>query len=59
MCIFGWIFRKKVIYIESFAKKDTANLTGKILYKFASTFVVQHEEMLAVYPKAEYWGGIY
>ena len=61
MCCLGKIFRKKVIYIESFAKSNSPTLTGKMIYKLHAytTFVVQWETMLEFYPKAEYWGGIY
>ena len=59
MCIIGKIFRKKIIYIESFAKTTSATETGKLLYKYADCFYVQWEEMLKVYPKAIYVGGIY
>lgn len=61
MCCLGKIFNKKVIYIESFAKRNTPTITGKYIYKLHaySTFVVQWEGMLKHYPKAEYWGGIY
>jgi len=53
------LFRKKLIYIESFAKVHSKNLTGNLLYKFADRFYVQWEEMLELYPKAIYKGGIY
>ena len=59
MCYLGWLFRIKVIYIESFAKRTSPTLTGRIVYPIATTFVVQWESMLEHYPKAEYWGGIY
>lgn len=61
MCCLGKIFGKKVIYIESFAKRTSPNITGKYIYKLHAytTFVVQWESMLKVYPKAKYWGGIY
>ncbi len=61
MCCLGKIFRKKVIYIESFAKSDSPTITGKMIYKLHAytTFVVQWENMLKFYPKAEFWGGIY
>ena len=51
--------RKKLIYIESFAKVTSATQTGKLLYKFADRFYVQWESMLNVYPDAIYMGGIY
>ncbi len=59
MCIIAKIFKKKLIFIESFAKVNSPTLTGKLLYKFADQFYVQWEEMLKVYPKAIYKGGIY
>lgn len=59
MCIIGNIFRKKLIYIESFAKVNTPTLTGKLIYKFADQFYVQWRDMLKIYPEAIYRGGIY
>lgn len=59
MCIIAKMFRKKLIFIESFAKVNSPTLTGKLLYKFADQFYVQWEEMLKIYPKAIYKGGIY
>lgn len=59
MCYLGWLFRKKVIYIESFAKRTSKTLTGKLVYPIATTFIVQWESMLPLYPKAKYFGGIY
>ena len=59
MCILAKIFRKKIIFIESFAKISSPTLTGKLIYKFADEFYVQWEEMINVYPKAIYKGGIY
>ena len=59
MCYIAHFFRKKVVFIESFAKKDSANLSGKMVYPIADVFMVQWESMLKVYPKAIYKGGIY
>lgn len=59
MCLIAKTFRKKLIYIESFAKVNTPTLTGKLLYRFADQFYVQWEDMLEVYPNAIYKGGIY
>lgn len=59
MCIIAKIFRKKLIYIESFAKISTPTLSGRLLYKYADRFYVQWESMLKIYPKAIYLGGIY
>ena len=59
MCYIAKIFRKKVIYIETFANRNTKTVAGRFVYPIADVFVVQWEEMLKVYPKAKYWGWIY
>lgn len=59
MCILAKIFKKKLIFIESFAKVNSPTLTGKLLSKFADQFYVQWKDMINVYPKAIYKGGIY
>lgn len=53
------LFKKKLIYIESFAKVTSKTLSGKLLYNYADQFYVQWEEMLELYPNAIYKGGIY
>lgn len=58
-CVLGKIFGAKVIFIESFAKIKSPTLTGKLMYKLADEFIVQWEDMLKIYPKATYKGGIY
>ncbi len=59
MCLIGHFFKKKVIYIESFARMNSVNKTGKFLYKYADLFIVQWEELLKYYPKAVYGGWLY
>ena len=59
MCVLSKIFRKKVIFIESFAKVTSPTLTGKLIYKFADQFYVQWEQMKEHYPDAIFKGGIY
>jgi len=59
MCYIAKIFRKKIIYIETFANRNTKTVAGKLVYPIADVFVVQWEEMLKIYPKAQYWGWIY
>ena len=61
MCCLGKLFGKKVIYIESYAKRTSPTITGRWIYKLHAytTFVVQWKSMLEFYPNAEYWGGIY
>lgn len=59
ICILSKLFRKKLIYIESFAKVTSPTETGRLLYHFADRFYVQWESMLEVYPEAICLGGIY
>jgi len=59
ICLLGKLMRKRVIYIESFARVDTASLTGKLMYRIADMFIVQWEELLKIFPKATYGGGIF
>ena len=59
MCYIGKLFRRKIIYIETFANRYTKTLAGKIIYPIADTFIVQWEDMLKLYPKAIYAGSIY
>ena len=59
ICLLAKLFRKKLIYIESFAKVTSPTMTGKLLYKFADQFYVQWPQMKEIYPNAIYLGGIY
>ena len=59
MCIVAKLFRKKIVFIESFAKVNSPTLTGKLLYKFADKFFVQWESMKEFYSNTIYKGGIY
>ena len=59
LCYLGRLFGRKVIFIESFAKREGKTLAGKLVYPIATTFIVQWESMLKYYPKAKYFGGIY
>lgn len=59
MCYLGFILRKKVIYIETFANSNSKTLSGRLVYPIADIFIVQWESMLEQYPKAIYGGWIY
>lgn len=58
-CIYAHFFGKKLIYIESFARMKTLNVTGKKLYPYTDLFVVQWKELQKIAPKAIYGGWIY
>lgn len=59
MCLIMKLFKKKLIYIESFAKVTSPTETGKLLYKYADQFYVQWDSMKEFYPNAICLGGIY
>lgn len=59
MCYIAKFFRSKVIFIETFANRNTKTVAGKLVYPIADTFIVQWESMLELYPKAILGGWIY
>lgn len=59
MCYLGKLFGSKIIFIETFANRNTKTLSGKIIYPIADLFIVQWKELLELYPKAIFGGAIY
>ena len=59
MCYIAKIFRRKIIFIETFANSESKTLSGKLIYPIADCFIVQWKQMLKLYPKAIYGGWIY
>ncbi|MFB1051567.1 PssD/Cps14F family polysaccharide biosynthesis glycosyltransferase [Paraliobacillus sp. JSM ZJ581] len=59
MCYIAKLFRKKVVFIESFAKSTSPTLSGRLVYPISDLFIVQWESMKEIYPKAIYGGSIY
>ncbi|WP_246202494.1 PssD/Cps14F family polysaccharide biosynthesis glycosyltransferase [Virgibacillus doumboii] len=59
MCYIAKLFRKKVIFIESFAKTTSPTLSGRMVYPIADLFIVQWESMKRIYPKSVNGGSIY
>lgn len=55
----GKIFKRKIIYIESYARVNDLSLTGKQVYKNADLFLVQWPELVYKYPKAIYLGSLF
>lgn len=59
MCYIAKLFKKKIIFIETFARVNSKSMSGKMINKIADVFLVQHEEMLDVYKNAIYKGELY
>lgn len=53
------VMRKKVIYIETFARVTDGSRAGKWGYKMADLFIYQWENLKEIYPKGVYGGSIY
>lgn len=58
-CIFAKVFRKKIIYIESYARITSPSKTGKLLYKISDKFIIQREGLKQFFPNAIYGGCIF
>jgi UDP-N-acetylglucosamine:LPS N-acetylglucosamine transferase len=50
------LFGKKVIYFESWSRIYTPSLAGKIMYRIANVFFIQHNSMQKYYPQAIFAG---
>lgn len=59
MCYIAHFFKKKVVFIETFANSSSPTKSGKMVYKIADKFIVQWETMKEFYPNATYGGWIY
>lgn len=58
-CLYAHLFKKKLIYIESFARMKSLNKTAELLSRYSDLFVVQWEDLLKIVPNAVYGGWIY
>lgn len=59
ICYIGKLFGSKIIFIETFANRNTKTLSGKMIYPISNLFIVQWDKMLKLYPKAILGGSIY
>ena len=59
VCLLAKILRRKVIFIETFARVTDCTRTGKLMYKIADMFIYQWEQLAKFYPNGVYGGSIY
>ncbi len=59
LMIYCKLYRKKLIYIETFARVTDTTKAGKLMYKYADLFIYQWPELEKFYPKGLYGGSIY
>lgn len=50
------LLRIKVIYFESWSRVFTPSLAGKVMYRLANLFFIQHESLQKHYPKSRFFG---
>lgn len=48
----------RTVFVESITRITGISLTGRMVYPFVDTFLVQWEELLEKYPKAKFTGRI-
>ncbi|MEL6190248.1 MAG: PssD/Cps14F family polysaccharide biosynthesis glycosyltransferase [Myxococcota bacterium] len=48
----------KTVFVESITRITEISLTGRMVYPFVDTFLVQWEELVEKYPKAQFQGRI-
>ena len=59
VCFLAKMCRKKVIFIETFARVNDCTKAGKLMYKIADLFIYQWENLSKFYPNGVYGGSIY
>ncbi|WP_448213051.1 PssD/Cps14F family polysaccharide biosynthesis glycosyltransferase [Colwellia sp. MEBiC06753] len=47
---------KKVIFFESWSRVTERSMAGRVMYRIANVFFIQHKEMESLYPNAKYKG---
>ncbi len=50
---------RRTLFIETFARIRRPSMSGKVCYRLADRFLVQHEALLAFYPRARFLGALY
>jgi UDP-N-acetylglucosamine:LPS N-acetylglucosamine transferase len=59
VCLIAKLCKKKVIYIETFARVRDGARASKFMYKIADLFIYQWESLQEIYPKGVFGGSIY
>jgi UDP-N-acetylglucosamine:LPS N-acetylglucosamine transferase len=54
--IYFKIFRKKIIFVETWSRFSTTSLTGRVMYRLANKFYIQNKSLDVIFPKAIYSG---
>lgn len=58
-CYIAKLFRRKIIFIESFSRVEEPSWSGRLLHPLSNIFIVQWKPLLKFYKKAVYGGAIF
>lgn len=50
----GWLFRRKIVYIESIARVNQVSLFGRLASRFAGLYLIQWPYLQAILPEARF-----
>lgn len=59
MCLLGKLFRRKIVWILSFARINSKEKSASLIYPLTDRFIVQWETAQPLYPKSIFLGGLY
>lgn len=59
MCYIASLFKRKIIFIESYARKKELTMSAKMIYPIATSFIVQSKYLKTKYKKSLYFGSVY
>jgi UDP-N-acetylglucosamine:LPS N-acetylglucosamine transferase len=57
--IAGWLLGVNVVYVESMARITSPSLTGRLVYPFADTFIVQWPGLQRFFKRARFFGTVF
>jgi UDP-N-acetylglucosamine:LPS N-acetylglucosamine transferase len=57
--VVGRLAGVKVVYIESMARVSSPSLTGRLIYPFANTYIVQWPELQRFFGRAQSFGTVF
>jgi len=58
-CYIAKLFRRRIIFIESFSRVDHPSISGRVLHPISDLFIVQWKPLMKYYKKAVYGGSIF
>ncbi len=57
--VLGRLFGIKTVYVESLARITSPSLTGRLVYPFAETFIIQWPELQHYFKRGVFFGTLF